>query len=383
MAWNEWQPYVPVYARRAQARREMEKLRKRGVDVHPVEIEGRKIARTFWGEAWCDHLEQFSDYANRLPRGRSYVRNGSVCHLAISEGVVEAMVSGSELYQVRVEIGKLPAEKWKRVKEQCAGRIGSLLELLQGRLSDHVMAVVGDRDRGLFPHPREIRLQCSCPDWAVMCKHVAAVLYGVGARLDEEPELLFVLRGVDHVELIGAEVDLAATAAGGKKAGGRRIAQEDLSDVFGIELAVGDGTAAEARPGRGRRLAAKPTGAKVAGKAKAAGTKAGRTGAGRGQRRKQREVGGAGRTGTPAKKAAAGGAGGGAITGRQVVELRHKLDLSQNELGLLLDVSGATVGIWERRPGPLRLYERARVVLEGAAQLTRDEAWMWLEVLSE
>jgi len=317
----------------------MERLRKRGVDVQPVAVEGRKMARTFWGEAWCDHLEQFSDYANRLPRGRSYVRNGSVCHLGIAAGVVEALVSGTELYQVRVEIGKLPAKKWGHVKEQCAGRIGSLLELLQGRLSDHVMSVVCDRDGGLFPHPREITLQCSCPDWAVMCKHVAAVLYGVGARLDEQPELLFLLRGADHVELIGAEADLAATVAGGKAAGGRRIAEEDLSDVFGIEMADGDEPPARSRRGRGKRPAPDDVVAAVAGAQ--------------------------------------------AVTGRQVAGLRRKLDLSQRELGLLLGVSGVTVGNWERRPVPLSLQASTQQVWEGAAQLTREEAWMWLEVLAE
>lgn len=237
MGWYyEWGPYVPVAVRRARALKKMEKLRKKGLDIQPVEINGRKIVRTFWGEAWCDHLERFSDFANRLPRGRTYVRNGSVCHLEIEQGAVRAMVSGSELYDVNVAIKKLPRKKWREVKSRCAGQIGSLLELLQGRLSKNVMAVVTDRDKGLFPLPREITLECSCPDGAVMCKHVAAVLYGVGARLDEKPELLFLLRGVDHEELISAEADIAAAATG--KAGKyRRIAPDEISDVFGIEMA--------------------------------------------------------------------------------------------------------------------------------------------------
>ena len=191
----------------------MESLRKRGVDIQPVEIEGRKIAKTFWGEAWCDHLESFSDFENRLPRGRTYVRNGSVCHLAIAKGKIEAKVSGSEIYNLRIQIKTLPAKKWKAVKRRCAGQIGSLLELLQGNLSDHVMEVVTDRKEGLFPLPGEISFDCDCPDWAVMCKHVAAVLYGVGARLDEKPELLFTLRGVNHEELIDADAEAAVSAA--------------------------------------------------------------------------------------------------------------------------------------------------------------------------
>jgi uncharacterized Zn finger protein len=236
MAWYYgFRPYVPVAVRRQRAMKKMESLRKKGVDVQPIEIDGRKIAKTFWGEAWCDHLESFSDYANRLPRGRTYVRNGSVCHLAIDKGRIEAKVSGSQLYTVQIAIKTLAPKKWKEVKRRCTGQIGSLIELLQGNLSDQVMEVVTDRQNGLFPLPGEISLKCSCPDWATMCKHVAAVLYGVGARLDHKPELLFKLRGVDHEELIAADAEAAVSAATtrGKT---KRLAADDLSDVFGIEL---------------------------------------------------------------------------------------------------------------------------------------------------
>ena len=160
-----WRPYVPVAVRRTRALKKMEKLRKKGLAVKPVEIEGRKIARTFWGEAWCNHLESFSDYENRLPRGRTYARNGSVCHLDIAKGEVYAMVSGAELYTVKVSIKTLSRNKWKDVKNRCSGQIGSLLELLQGKLSKNVMSVVTDRKKGLFPLPGEISLNCSCPDW--------------------------------------------------------------------------------------------------------------------------------------------------------------------------------------------------------------------------
>jgi uncharacterized Zn finger protein len=217
----------------------MDALRKKGVDVQPVTIEGRKIAKSFWGEAWCGHLESFSDFANRLPRGRTYVRNGSVCHLALAKGRIEAKVSGSALYDVKVEIKTLPGKQWSAIKGRCGGQIGSLLELLQGRLSEHVMAVVTDRQDGLFPPPKVTSFKCSCPDWAVMCKHVAAVLYGVGARLDAKPELLFLLRGVNHEELI--EADAAAAVAGATTRGkSKRLAAADLSDVFGIEIESGD-----------------------------------------------------------------------------------------------------------------------------------------------
>ncbi len=238
MGWyDNYRPYVSVAQRRAKAQREMDKRLKRGQVVSPIAIAGRTIARTFWGKAWCDNLESYSDYANRLPRGRTYVRNGSVVHLEIQPGKITALVSGSELYTVEVTIAALSHSHWNCLKGQCSGQIGSLVELLQGRLSKGVMDLVTQHDKGLFPKPAEIQMKCSCPDWAGMCKHVAAVMYGIGARLDEKPELLFVLRKVDHLELIAGAVDSAPVPSAGKTRGKKTIATNDLADVFGIELA--------------------------------------------------------------------------------------------------------------------------------------------------
>ena len=248
MSWDEWRPYVRVADRRALASKAMARRKKKGLPVEPVEVKGRTFARMVWGRAWCDHLEKFSDFANRLPRGRTYVRNGSVCHLEIASGQLHAFVMGSELYEIRVTIKKLSTSRWRAVKKQCAGEIATLLELLEGRLSDGVMAIVTDRDHGIFPLPQEITLDCSCPDWAVMCKHVAAVLYGVGVRLDERPELLFHLRGVDHEELIAAAEPNAAVVAGGKPGGRRRIAKNDLAGVFDIDLLAATSGAARSKP---------------------------------------------------------------------------------------------------------------------------------------
>src|SRR5688572_26552327 len=237
MGWYYgFRPYVGVAERRAKAKRELAKLEKKGHKASPVVIDGRRIAATFWGTAWCDNLESYSDFENRLPRGRTYVRNGSVCDLQIEPGKVSARVCGSELYRVTIKIKPLADAVWKDVKRQCAGQIGSLVELLQGRLSKGVMEVVTRRDGGLFPKPKEIQMSCSCPDWAGMCKHVAATLYGVGARLDHEPELLFRLREVDHLELIAqaGEAPVATSATAGKKI----IAADALGDVFGIDLDV-------------------------------------------------------------------------------------------------------------------------------------------------
>lgn len=235
MGWddNQYPPYVPVAERRAQAAREVAKRKKRGETVSPVHIEGRNIATTFWGLAWCTNLESYSDFESRLPRGRTYARNGSVVDLQITKGRIKALVSGSDLYEIAVDIAPLPKAHWQELKERCAGQISSLVELLQGKLSTGVMEQVTNRDRGLFPKPKEIQMRCSCPDNAGMCKHLAAVLYGVGNRLDASPELLFVLRGVDHAELI----ELAIPAAPARlKRGTRTIASRDLGAIFDIEI---------------------------------------------------------------------------------------------------------------------------------------------------
>jgi uncharacterized Zn finger protein len=231
-----WRSYVSAAQRQAQAMRKIAQLKKRGHVVSPVEIEGRSIARTFWGKAWCENLERYSDYANRLPRGRTYVRNGSVIDLRIAFGEVKALVSGSSIYKVAVKITPVSRGRWKSICRDCAGAIDSLVELLQGRFSKGVMERICRENNGLFPSPREIQFSCSCPDWAYMCKHVAAVLYGIGARLDRQPELLFRLHKLDEKELIssaGKELPLA------KKGGdsGKILSTADLSELFGLDLA--------------------------------------------------------------------------------------------------------------------------------------------------
>ena len=239
MGWGYYgfRPYVPVAQRRREPSASWKRCAKRALTCSQSVIDGRIIAKTFWGKAWCDNLESYSDFENRLPRGRTYARNGSVVHLEIQPGRISAIVSGSELYSVEITISSLPDPHWKCVKSQCAGQIGSLVELLQGRLSKSVMDVVTQRGGGLFPKPAEIKMKCSCPDWAGMCKHVAAVMYGVGARLDDKPELLFLLRKVDHLELIAGAVDGAPVVDAGKSRGKKTIAAGDLADVFGIEMA--------------------------------------------------------------------------------------------------------------------------------------------------
>jgi len=322
MNYGRWAPYVPVAKRRANAAKEIDKLRKKGMKIEPIEVHGRKISSTFWGQAWCSHLEKFSDYENRLPRGRTYVRNGSVCHLAISKGKVEAIVSGSTLYRINITITPLSARKWKDIRQQCAGQIGSMLELLQGRFSDNVMGIVTDKNKGLFPKPSEIKLACDCPDWAEMCKHIAAVLYGVGARLDQQPELLFLLRNVDHEALISQELELQSAKS--KKGKRRRLAESDLSDVFGVDVE------APVKPG---------------GKRRAVGEKA--------TRKKKTAF-------TP--------------TAASVTRLRKRFRMNTSQFAKLVGVSPLTVSNWENGGGTLNLRQRTHDALIQVAKLKPEQA---------
>ena len=231
--YGGWAPYIPVAQRQRQAKQEVAALNKKGHSCQPITIEGRAIAKSFWGKAWCDNLESYSDFANRLPRGRSYVRNGSVIDLRVERGKVKALVSGSDVYSVEIGVQPLAATGWDAIVKECSGKISSVIELLQGRLSSAVMETVTRRGDGLFPLPRQISLRCSCPDAATMCKHVAAVLYGVGARLDNEPELLFLLRQVEQQDLIRQAGTVPAMAHPDEQGA---LDGTDLSALFGIDL---------------------------------------------------------------------------------------------------------------------------------------------------
>jgi len=233
-----WYQYEDDGARRRQVMLQIEKRRNSGEPFEALAAPpgSKKLVGTFWGKAWCRHLEAYSDYAYRLPRGRSYLRQGHVYNLAIEPGRVEATVSGSSLYAVQITIQPLAGSDWKRIQTECAGRVGSLLDLLGGHLGQGVMEVICDRDKGIFPAPKEIRMSCSCPDWADMCKHVAAVMYGVGVKFDADPSLFFKLRGVDPLELLAAG---AQELRSGSPEDPSELVGEDLAAMFGIDLDEG------------------------------------------------------------------------------------------------------------------------------------------------
>jgi uncharacterized Zn finger protein len=235
---SQWPDYVSVAQRRAKAERAAVKLSKKGSALSPVVVEGRKLASTFWGRAWCDNLESYRDYENRLERGRSYVRNGLVIDLQVAPHMVTAMVAGSSVYTITIKIAEVPKAQWKSICADCSGGIDSLVELLQGRFSKPVMERICRQGTGLFPKPAEIRFSCSCPDHASMCKHVAAALYGVGVRLDARPELLFRLRAVDENDLVA---DIGSALPVGKQAPavGKVLQADDMAALFGLDMADG------------------------------------------------------------------------------------------------------------------------------------------------
>lgn len=239
MSFYGYGEYVTVEERKNKARKAVEKLKKKNKDITPIVIEGRNIAKTWWGKAWNKNLESYSDYSNRIERGRSYVRNGSVLDLRIDKGIVRALVLGSRAkpYEVDVKIQKINDDLWKKIIKSCEGKIESLQELIGGKFPKALSELFTAKGSGLFPSPKEISFSCSCPDWASMCKHVAAVLYGIGARLDDNPEMFFSLRDVNIEDLISKAIQgkTKAMLAKSELKSRRILEDEDITSLFGVE----------------------------------------------------------------------------------------------------------------------------------------------------
>ena len=231
--WGGFAPYVSVAERAAKAAKIAKRLAKGGAVLEPIELKGRTIAKTFWGKSWCENIESYRDYAYRLERGRSYVRSGMVLDLKITAGKVSAIVAGSTSrpYTIDIKIDPMNKNRWQELVKRSTGRISSLLALSQGKLPEDMLKDFCNQATGLFPTPKEIHFDCSCPDGAYCRKHIAAVLYGIGARLDEQPELFFTLRSIDPKEIVAAEV--VDTVTSGAEA---EIASDDLAATFGISL---------------------------------------------------------------------------------------------------------------------------------------------------
>lgn len=232
--------YVSVGEKKAKAAKKLKELCRKNSNIKPVILEGHAIARTWWGKAWNMNLERYADYSNRIGRGRSYVRHGAVLDLQIGQGEVNALVQGSmaKPYSVCIKIQTLKKDIWQRIKTACEGALESFQDLLAGDFPKTLGEIFTSRDTGMFPEPKEIKFSCSCPDWASMCKHVAATLYGVGARLDEDPKLFFRLRDAEMSELIKQAVaDSAEKMLVKASLKSSRVMEDvDISTVFGIDL---------------------------------------------------------------------------------------------------------------------------------------------------
>jgi len=236
--YYDYPPYVPVAERRAKADRQIAKLKKKNPNLAPVLLEGRTIASSWWGKAWNTNLESYADYSNRIGRGRSYVRNHAVLDLQVLPGKVEALVmgSGSRPYEINISIDTLGKERWKNLTSLCNHQIGSVEELVVGKFPKELEQIFTDKSYGLFPSPSEIHFSCSCPDYAYMCKHIAAVLYGVGARLDKDPLLFFTLRNVNVQDLIRRSIEsrMESMLKNAGKNTRRVIPESEMHDIFGI-----------------------------------------------------------------------------------------------------------------------------------------------------
>ncbi len=236
--YRQFPEYISVHERKVRATAHVEKQKKLGKLMRPVlPISGSQIAETFWGRAWCTHVEQFADMDNRLSRGRSYVRHGAVVDLVLEPGQAVAQVLGSALYKVEIRVRALRPRKWAALVKRCHGQIDTLVDLLGGQLSPAVMRLLTEPGGGILPESDEIDFSCSCPDFSVMCKHVSAVLYAIGSRLDIDQGHLFVLRQVDCTELVGQAAQGVAYLESANTTG---LTDADLSGLFGIDLADAD-----------------------------------------------------------------------------------------------------------------------------------------------
>lgn len=241
MSYYQYPKYVPVAQKQAKAEKKIKQLRKKNPDIAPVVITGKTLANTWWGKEWNSNLERYADFSNRVGRGRSYVRHGAVLDLKIEPGRVRALVQGSASrpYEVTVDIDKIPNRDWSDIKQACRGNMDNMQHLIAGRFPKKLADIFTCKGKGLFPTPDEIKFSCSCPDWAYMCKHVAAVLYGIGARLDTDPTLFFTLRRANINELISETIQESKQEIllKSNKKTSRVIEDEDsLSELFGVNL---------------------------------------------------------------------------------------------------------------------------------------------------
>lgn len=237
--WNTDDNYsqISVAELRRKASETTKKAAAKGQSMTPVIVSGRQITKSWWGTAWCKNLEQYADYSSRLQRGKRYIRSDALVDLKIQGGKILARVQGTRKvpYKVEIHISPLSEERCQDIIQRCGRKIENLEALVSGDFPDDLKELFLS-EGGLFPSPREISFQCSCPDWALLCKHVAVALYGVGVRVDENPFLFFALRGINIDRFI--DVTLSSKTEqmleNAKQPSNRIIENADVADLFGI-----------------------------------------------------------------------------------------------------------------------------------------------------
>lgn len=209
----------------------------------PVIIDGRIIAKTWWGRSWCDNIDRYADNYNRLDRGKKYVRSNAVVDLQLEGGKVTAKVigSGRKPYDVEVFIQPLRKDKYEHILAECEGKLESLAALEEGKFPTEYKELFTAEGDGLFPSLGEIKFYCSCPDSSRVCKHIAAVLYAIGRRLDDDPLIFFSLRGIDvksfSETVIKKEAMRLWNSSTLEISKDREIAEDKAMKLFGYEKA--------------------------------------------------------------------------------------------------------------------------------------------------
>lgn len=209
-------------------------------DYDPVIFEGNsrsKICKSWWGDAWCRNLDRYADWDNRIDRGRSYLRNGTVIDLKMNGGEIYAKVQGSREtpYTVKITIDPINEKKSRKIEKQAAGKIQNIEALLTGTFPESLKEDFFQEGM-LFPSLKEIHFNCSCPDWASLCKHVAATLFGVGVRLDTDPKIFFQMRGINIEDFVEKAISgkLEKMLKNADKITPRIIKDSEIMNLFGV-----------------------------------------------------------------------------------------------------------------------------------------------------
>lgn len=211
--------------KRAVAR--LNELREEGEELHPVVADSRKLASHFWGSAWMKQLALCEAGGLALSPGRSLLRHSCVLDLSVSGGHIAAKVMGEYVYDVIVDVAPLRDEALDELRYACSRRVSSLTALLEGKLDEDLLHLLCRSEGGLLPSPEEWRMGCTCPDWGEPCPHEAAAVYAAGVLVDDDPSLLFQLRGIRPEDLLATDcIQCEETNFDAKS----------LESLFGIEI---------------------------------------------------------------------------------------------------------------------------------------------------